>query len=100
MRFLCIFAGMTSFSLLFEDSISFNQVANERIRQVITRAGEKDFPDVSAETVPIETVLSSKSLTSSLHVILLLPGNSGIGKLANAVSPCYQGSVFLAFCCL
>ncbi|KAI5679651.1 hypothetical protein M9H77_00878 [Catharanthus roseus] len=37
------------------------EVANERIRQVITRAGEKDFPDVSAETVPIETVLSTST---------------------------------------
>lgn len=37
-----------------------NQVANDRIKQVITSAGEEDFPEVSSETVPIETVLLSK----------------------------------------
>lgn len=33
------------------------EVANDRIKQVISRAGEEDFPDVSSETVPIETEL-------------------------------------------
>lgn len=38
----------------------YNQVANDRIKQVITSAGEEDFPEVLSETVPIETVLLSK----------------------------------------
>lgn len=38
----------------------YNQVANDRIKQVITSAGEEDFPELSSETVPMETVLSSK----------------------------------------